>query len=140
MIDVIEYLDEIGKIDTIIANKLIEVKQWKELAQKITAELTPDKVQSSSTKQKMAEAIEKAMEIEQEIDTYIVKLYEVKKDILSKIEQLEVTEYDVLHKLYVQYLPLKAVAKAYGKSYSWACDMHTKATKHLEAILSQETV
>jgi DNA-directed RNA polymerase specialized sigma subunit len=135
---VIEFLQQVGKYEVIIHNKLIEVQQWKALAESTTSVLTPDKVQSSGSKQKMAEAIERAMEIEQEIVTCIDKLYEAKKEVLSKIEQLEPVDYDVLHKIYVQFMTFKDVADSYEKSYSWACKQHTKAVENLEAILFKE--
>jgi DNA-directed RNA polymerase specialized sigma subunit len=138
MYKVIEFLQQIGKYDVIIHNKLIEYQQWKALAESTTSVLTPDKVQSSGSKQKMAEAIERAMEIEQEIVDCIDKLYEAKKEVLSKIEQLDPVDYDVLHKLYVQFMTFKDVADAYEKSYSWACKQHTKAVDNLEAILFKE--
>lgn len=138
MYKVIEFLQQIGKYDVIIHNKLIEYQQWKALAESTTSVLTPDKVQTSGSKQKMAEAIERAMEIEQEIVDCIDKLYEAKKEVLSKIEQLEPVDYDVLHKIYVQFMTFKDVADSYEKSYSWACKQHTKAVDNLEAILFKE--
>lgn len=135
---VIEFLQQIGKYDVIINNKLIEVEQWKALAESTTSVLTPDKVQTSGSKQKMAEAVEKYVEIENEINEYIHKLYDAKKDVLSKIEQLEPVDYDVLHKIYVQFMTLQDVADAYVKSYSWACKRHTKALENLEEIISKE--
>ena len=136
--DVIEFLQQIGKYEVIIHNKLIEVQQWKALAESTTSVLTPDKVQSSGSKQKMAEAVERYITIENEINEYIDKLYDAKKDVLSKIEQLEPVEYDVLHKIYVQFMTLQDVADAYVKSYSWACKQHTKALECLERILKGE--
>ena len=138
MYAVIEFLQQIGKYEVIIHNKLIEVKQWKALAENTSSILTPDKVQTSGSKQKMAEAVEKYVTIEHEINDYIDKLYDAKKEVLSKIEQLEPVEYDVLHKIYVQFMTFQDVADAYVKSYSWACKQHTKALESLEEILKRE--
>lgn len=139
MYKVIEFLQQVGKYNVIIHNKLIEVEQWKALAESTTSVLTPDKVQSSGSKQKMAESIERYTDIQNEINEYIDKLYEAKKEVLSKIEQLEPVYYDVLHKIYVQFLSFKDVADSYEKSYSWACKQHIKALEQLEAILFKES-
>lgn len=138
MYKVIEFLQQVGKYELIIHNKLIEVEQWKALAESTTSVLTPDKVQTSGSQQKMSEAVDRYIDIQNEIKDYIEKLYEAKKEVLSKIEQLEPVDYDVLHKIYVQFLTFKDVADSYEKSYSWACKQHTKALEQLEAILSKE--
>lgn len=135
---VIEFLQQIGKYDAIIHNKLIEVEQWKALALSTTSVLTPDKVQTSGSRQKMSEAVDKYIDIQNEINEYIDKLYDSKQEVLAKIEQLEPVDYDVLHKIYVQFMTLQDVADAYAKSYSWACKQRTKAVDNLEAILLKE--
>lgn len=138
MYKVIEFLQQVGKYELIIHNKLIEVEQWKALAESTTSVLTPDKVQTSGSQQKMSEAVDRYIDIQNEIKDYIEKLYEAKKEVLSKIEQLGPVDYDVLHKIYVQFLTFKDVADSYEKSYSWACKQHTKALEQLEAILFKE--
>lgn len=140
MYKVIEFLQQVGKYEVIIHNKLVEVQQWKALAESTTSVLTPDKVQSSGSKQKMAESIERYIDIQNEINDYIDKLYEAKKEVLSKIEQLEPVNYDVLHKIYVQFMSFKDVADSYEKSYSWACKQHTRALDELETIISKESI
>ena len=82
MYNVIDFLQQIGKYEVIIHNKLIEVQQWKALAENTTSILTPDKVQSSGHHQKLAEAVEKYISIENEINEYIDKLYDAKKEVL----------------------------------------------------------
>ena len=133
-----DFLEQIEKIDTLINNKLIEVAQWKALAISTTSNLNPDKVQSTGSQQKMAEAVEHYLDIEREINECIDTLYDVKRDVLSKIEKLKADEYDMLHKVYVQYMPVKVVAEKYDKSYSWAIKLHARAIKHLEEVLLNE--
>jgi DNA-directed RNA polymerase specialized sigma subunit len=136
--EVIEFLQRVGKYEIIIQNKLIEIQQWKALAESTTAILIPDKVQSSSSQQKMAEAVEKYIEIENEINDYIDRLYDAKRDVLSKIEQLKPTEYDVLHKVYIQFKSFQEVADDYDRSKSWVSKEHQKAIESLERLLLNE--
>lgn len=140
MYSVIDFLQQIGKYEIIIQNKLIEVQQWKALAESTTVILTPDKVLTSGHQQKLAEAVEKYISIENEINEYIDKLYDAKKEVLEKIEKLEPVHYDILHKIYVQFMTLQEVADTYVKSYSWACKQHTKALECLETIISKENI
>lgn len=136
---IIEFLQQVGKYEAIIHNKLIEAEQWKALAESTTSVLTPDKVQTSGSKQKMADAVDRYIDIQNEINDYIDKLYEAKKEVLSKIEQLEPVDYDILHKMYVQFMSFNDVAASYEMSYSWACKQHKKALEHLDTILSKES-
>ena len=131
-----EYLQQLEKLDTIIQNKLIEKDQWNEVALGITARMDGERVQSSGAKSKMAEAVEKCVDIEAEIDSLIDALISTKKDVIHTIEQVEnPTEYNILHKRYVQYLQLQDIADDYGKDYGWATTTHGRALKSVQEIL-----
>ena len=58
-----------------------------------------------------------------------------KKDVISVIEHLNATEYDILHKVYVQYFTLDEVAEMYEKTYSWATTVHGRALRNVQKIL-----
>ena len=53
-----KFLERVEMIDTIIENKLIEQRQWKDIALGITANMGGERVQSSGSNSKMADAIE----------------------------------------------------------------------------------
>lgn len=128
------FLNQIKKLDKLIENKLAEKEQWKLIASGTTIQLK-ERVQSSSNQQKMANAIVRYVDIESEINACIDSLVSKKRDVISVIEQLDVTEYDILHKVYVQYLSLYDVAEIYDKSYSWVTSVHGNALKNVREIL-----
>lgn len=130
-----EYLQQIRKLDKLIENKIIECQHWKNLACSITGNQSLENVQSTKIPDKMAFAVGKYVDIEREINNCIDTLYESKKDILNVIEQLDITEYDILHKVYIQYMDLNDVAIKLDKSYSWVTTMHGKALKDVQKIL-----
>ena len=130
-----EYLKQIEKLDLMIDNKIAEIAQWKSVALKVTAFSEGDRVQSSSGKQKMADAINRCIDIEAEVNQLIDNLYEVKRDIISTIEQLNATEYNILHKVYVQHESLQDVADDYGKAYTWITTVHGRALKNVQEII-----
>ena len=132
-----EYLGQIAKIDTYIKNKLIERKQWQDIATGITAEIGRERVQSSGDKQRMATAIARYLDIEKEIDGCIRSLTEQRKEIIAVIEQLETEEYDFLHMVYVQHIPLKKIAELKHYSYSWATTFHGRALQQVQKILDK---
>ena len=128
------FLNQIKKLDKLIENKLAEKEQWKLIASGTTIQLK-ERVQSSGSQQKMANAIVRYVDIESEINACIDSLVSKKRDVISVIEQLDVTEYDILHKVYVQYLSLYDVAEIYDKSYSWVTSVHGNALKNVREIL-----
>lgn len=130
-----EFLSQLEKLDRLIENKLIEKEQWKSIATGTTAKMGSEKVQSSGSQQKMADAVVKYVELETEIDQCIDRLIDTKKDVIAVIEQLHSTEYDVLHMVYVQHLTFFDVAEKYKMSYSWATTIHGRALKDVQRIL-----
>lgn len=140
-----EFLKQVLKLDRLIENKLIEREQWKSIALGTTssgADVTVngvshkmDKVQSSGNPQKMADAIARYVDLEKEIDAVVDELIATKKDVIAVIEKLPPVEYDILHKIYVQHIPLDEVADVCNKSYSWAKTIHGIALKAVQKIL-----
>ncbi len=133
--DAKKFLNQLKKLDKMIENKLAEKERWKAIATGTTAPIGGDRVQSSGSKQKMEDAVIRYVSIDKEIDEQIDKLVDTRQEIISVIERLNATEYDVLHKIYVQYFTLYEVADSYGNTYSWATTVHGRALKQVQGIL-----
>ena len=102
-----DYLKQIKKIDTQLKNKAFELKQLSDLGVS-TADIRTD----------------------------IAKLQTDKAKIIDVIEQLPEAEYDVLHKVYVQYKSLYEVADERDISYSLATSIHGRALKLIEPTIN----
>ena len=112
------YLSQVKKLDLLIKNKLIEKQQWKDIALGISANMDGERVQSSGTKSKMADALVKCIDIETEINSLIDKLIDTKKEVIQTIEKLNSPlQYDVLHLHYIQFLTLQDIADKYGLTF-----------------------
>ena len=134
------YLSQVKKLDLLIKNKLIEKQQWKDIALGITANMDGERVQSSGTKSKMADALVKCIDIETEINNLIDKLIDTKKDVIQTIEELSSPlQYDVLHLHYIQFMTLQDIADKYGMSYDWAKQAHKRAVKNVQKIRERKT-
>ena len=126
-------------IDSIVNNKLIEQRQWKELALNITANMGGERVQSSGSKSKMADALNKCIDMEQGIAAAVDKLVAEKTDIVSTIEQLNSPiEYNILHMRYIQYKSLQEIADKYKRSYDWVKTTHGRAIAAVQRILDEK--
>jgi hypothetical protein len=129
------FLEQVEKIDSIIKNKLIEKQQWRDLALGITANMDGERVQSSGARSKMADAVDKCVDMEDEIVRAVDKLIEQKKEVTQVIEQLySPMEYNVLHMRYIQYKTLQDIADHYGRNYDWAKITCKRACNHVQAI------
>lgn len=146
-----DFLKQLKKIDCIISNKTAEFEQWQSVATSITAPMGGERVQSSGSKQRMADAVCEKVDILTEIRTEINRLLAKRKDIIAVLEQLDAGEYDLMYKVYVgkmvlqkdgtfrtEYMTLKEVADVYCNSYGWATNIHGTALKNVQKILDKE--
>lgn len=134
-----EFLNQVKKLDLQIKNKLIEKQQWKDIALGITANMDGERVQSTGAKSKMANAIERCVDMEAEIDALVDKLVDTKKEVIQTIEQLDSpTEYNLLHLRYIQYIQLKDIADKWGMEYTNVTTIHGRALKNVQAIRERQ--
>ncbi len=126
-------------VDALVENKLIEQRQWKDLALSITANMDGEKVKSSSTTtSKMEDAVIKCIMVEEEIAAAVEKLIAEKKKVVQVIEKLySPTEYRILHMRYIQYISLADIADKLGREYTWVTTVHGRAVKHVQEILEE---
>lgn len=132
-----DYLLQIQKLDKLIENKLQEVAHWKAVATGTTVCSEGDRVQSSGSKQKMADAICRYMQMEDEINAAIDRLVDTKQEIIETIEHLPIDEYDLLHKIYVQKKEMYEAAMEMDRSYRWATSVHGRALANVQKILNE---
>ena len=130
------YLSQVELIDSIINNKLIEQRQWREVALGITANMGGERVQSCGSPSKMADAVEKCVDMEREIDGYIDRMIDTKRDVIQTLEQLSnPTYYNVLHLHFIQLKNLMEIAEIYGKEYGWVTTTKGRALAEVQKIL-----
>lgn len=135
-----DYLRQLEKLDTIIQNKLIEKEQCREIAMNVTSHLGGERVQSSGSQQKMSDAVDRLVDLENEIDRCVERLLALKMEATEIIEQLNTAEYDVLHKLYIQGMTFDEVALIKQKSKSWVTTVHGRALKNMGALLEERNI
>lgn len=135
------FLEQVEKLDCIIQNKLIEKQQWRDIALGITASMGGEKVQSSGSQSKMADAVMKCVDMEEEINSLIDRLVDTKKEVIGTIEKLDsATEYNVLHMRYIQFRSLQEIADHYGREYGWATTTHGRALASVQEIMDEKFV
>lgn len=130
-----EYLYQIVYLDSRIEANREKVQRLKEAAEGTTSNLSPNKVQTSSSKQKMADAVISYAYLEK-----IIKADEKKKQgIIDTISLLNPYESTVLYKRYVEDKSLWVISREMKKSYSWATKVHSTGIKNIQKIINEKT-
>lgn len=129
-----EYLQEIERLKKIIANKELEKQNWIELASGISVNMDRERVQASSDCHSMERQVVEAVQIDECIKALKAEI----RERIETIEKLDASDYDFLHKVYVQGKSLKEVRNEMKKSYSWAKTKHSRAIKNLQKILDEK--
>ena len=135
------FLKSVEKLDAILENKLIEQMQWKEVALNISANMDGERLQSSHSPSKMADAVIKCVAMEDEIAECVDKLIAEKKKVIGVLEQLySPTEYKILHMRYIQYISLSDIADRLNREYTWVTTTHGRALKNVQKILDKSVM
>ena len=129
-----EYLYQIVYLDSRIEANREKVQRLKESAEGTTSNLSPNKVQTSTSKQKMADAVINYADLEK-----IIKADEKKKQgIIDTISLLSPYESTVLYKRYVEDKSLWVISREMKKSYSWATKVHSTGIKNIQKIINEK--
>lgn len=132
-------LERVELIDAIVHNKLIERQQWSDLAVSITSNMGGEKVKSSGSPSKMADAVIRCHDMESEIDRAVEKLVAEKREVTSALEKLDSpSDYKLLHMRYIQYIELKDIAAKWGKDYTTITTYHGRALRNFQCILDEK--
>lgn len=128
-----EYLQQIGKLNKMINNKLIELAQLKEMAYSIKAVSTDERVMSSSDPDKTGSAYARIEEMEQKIDSMIDNYIDTKEKIIKQIESIQDENlYDVLFLKYIAKKRFEDIAVEIDKSWRQTIRLHGTALKKFE--------
>lgn len=127
-----EYLEQIRRLDSMIRNKRNEVDQLRSAASGVVRGASGgDRVKSSGSQRKMADCVDRTVDLEKEI----LRLEAKRRGIIQVIERLPIAEYDVLHRLYVLGMSINEAARDLKKSYSWVTTNHSRGLRHVSEVI-----
>ena len=106
-----EYLSQAYRLDQRINSKIEQVESLNALATKCTSTLTDMPKNPNRAKSTMADAIEKIIDLQDEINKDIAVLVDLKRDIVSVIRAVGNTEYQtLLEKRYLCFMIWEQIA------------------------------
>ncbi len=135
-----EWLSGIRWLDMMIAAKLEEKRQLREMVSDITGK-PYDGMPFTNTGQysdKVAAAVIKIVECEEEIDRLVAMYVEQKNEILAVMEVLPAGEYEVMHSYYVLGNTWEQVADEVGKSGVQVWRLKNSALRRLADALGEK--
>ena len=132
----IEYLRQIKRLDNLIHSKMEEVERLRCMAAKVTASSDGERVKSSGSQQKMADTVDKILDLQEEIKEDIDRFVTMKRNVMQVIDCMENADYiNLLYCRYFQYMTWEAIACRMGYTYKWVCTLHGRALNQMDAIL-----
>lgn len=136
-----DFLEQYKTQQTIIVSCWEELARWKDIALSVTGSIEGERVQSSGSKQKMADAVVSYSDIEADRKQQIAEARAIQNEIVRTIARLKESEYYVLHGIYILGKQYKEVAASRNppKSTSWATSVHGNALIHLQQLLDAES-
>lgn len=128
-----EYLQQIGRYDRLINNKLVELAQYRSMACSVSAVKNDEKVQSSPSHDTMDKIVSKIEQMENEIDMLVDRYIDNKRIIISQIDSMsdEMT-YQILFSRYVEQKTFEKMAIEMNYCYKQIIRRHGKALQEFE--------
>lgn len=137
--EVYRILGEIGRIDTRIDVKLAEVQRLWDRATKVNQVLTTVKVASSASGGSMSEAVDRIVDLEQEINAEVDRLVDYKRQVQTVLDKMENPDYvKVLYKRYFEHKTWDTIAEEMNMSARHAQRYHTQALPVFLGLWEQE--
>ena len=142
------FLEELAGLDTRIENARFDQQYWDVYSIGLSSPQgesvliggemhNVEKVQSTPNPHRMEDMILNNMDSKSAIDAELSNLLIQRAAMLKVIKMLKTTEYDILHKVYVQKATLPDYAELKGRSYSWAVSQHGIAIQSLQKLLEK---
>ena len=127
------YLKQIGRLDRMIKNKIIELDQYRDLEYSLGAISNDERVQTTLNPDKFTKKVEKVIQLERKVDKLIDAYADKKEIIISQIDGMEDdTHYEVLFLRYVKRETFEKIACDVGFSLRQIIRIHGEALREFE--------
>ncbi len=131
-----EYLSQARFLDMRINSKIQQIASLNDLATKCTSTISDMPRNPNRSGSRMADAIVKIIDLEEEINRDIDALVDLKCEIMSTIKSVSNTEYQtILEKRYLCLISWEQIAVDMNYSMQYAFRMHDRALKEIGRIL-----
>lgn len=139
--DTREYLNQIQRYSRIIDNKLEEIEYHKSLATNIgCSSCGAERVQTSAKQDKMADAVAKLVDLQNELADDVVRYMDKRQEIITAIESVKEPQYyTLLFKRYVECKKLSTIADEMEYNDEYIKQLHLKALNRIKEMKGFES-
>jgi len=135
-----EFLDQAYMLDQRIKTKMEQVETLNELATKCSATITGMPHSPSPSPSKMADAICKIVDLQEEIGNDMNRLVDIKKEIVGVIKAVNNTSYQVLlEKRYLCGETWEEISVDMNYNTRWTKRLHGRALNAVQSVLDQKS-
>ena len=136
-----DYLSQIGRLNRMINNKLIEIQQLRVMAANVSAVSNEEKVQSTPNFDKMGATFAKIEEMEEKLDSLIDDFIDRKNHIIAQIDGIDnELSYVILFSRDIERKSLEKIATELNYSYKSINRYHGAALKEFEEKYGKEYI
>ena len=143
------YLEQIKNLDEKIAARIDEIATLDAIATKTTSVMGGERVQTSASQQKMADTVNKIVELKAKLNDEIDRFIDLRSEARNLIEQacdsechklLRMRYIGISNKLTnrIEFFKWEAIAVELGFSYQWVSDgLHQRALAQVQKALDE---
>ena len=136
-----DFLSQALWLDKIIDNKIEQQERLRAIAEKVTVNVTSEKVSGSSGSiSPMEDTVVKLIDLSHEINDEIDRFIDLQKEILDVIQKLDDMRYRLLLEMrYINGLDWEETASGLGYDTRYTMKLHGRALKEIDVILKEDT-
>lgn len=139
MIDAKRYLQQIKQCNMRITIKMEDLEQMRAFTTKVTSTLTDMSVSGTKNNDKLADAIVRIADLQNDINYEIDRFVDLKKEVSAVIDKVSnEDQHTVLYKRYVLFKTFEKIACEMNMTYRNVCYIHGRALQAVERILREE--
>ena len=133
-----EFLEQYGDITAKIRRKQRLKEKLESQMYNITSHLSPDKVQSSGSMQKIAEATDEVLDLEKEIKELRTLKNKVRKEIEDVLDRISVKLCEILYEKYLILSPEETIATVIDRSEDRVGKLIKEGQEEVQRILDEK--
>lgn len=135
-----EYLSQARFLDASIKTKVEQIEALNALATSCTAVISDMPRNPNRGGSKMADAVMKIIELQDEINKDMIELVNLKRQIMDVIKSVSSLEYQtILEKRYLSFISWERIAVELGYSIQHTYRLHDKALREVDKIINVES-
>lgn len=135
-----EYLSQAYRLDQRIHSKLEQIESLSELATRCTSAITGMPRNPSPSASSMAEAVDKIVDLQNEINQDMLRLVDLKRDIVTTIKAVDDMEYQTLLELrYLCFKTWEQIASDMHYSARWVHIVHSRVLAAVDKMFLERS-